>query len=125
MAAAERARAFEAVARHGSFTAAANALLISQSALSRHVMGIEKLIGAQLFERRPHALVLTEAGQSLLPAVTASFDRLEHALDDYRTRFASDPPHFAGASAAQFRHAIAVPILRDFRRDCRRSTSIS
>jgi DNA-binding transcriptional LysR family regulator len=111
-------RAFEAVARHGSFTAAANALLISQSALSRHVMGIEKLIGTQLFDRRPHALVLTEAGQSLLPAVTRSFDRLEHALDDIgneslaarRTLRVHLPPSFASH--------LAVPILRDFRRDC-------
>ncbi len=111
-------RAFEAVARHGSFTAAANALLISQSALSRHVLGIEKLIGTQLFERRPHALVLTEAGQSLLPAVTRSFDRLEHALDDIgddgipvrRTLRVHLPPSFATQ--------LAVPILRDFRRDC-------
>ena len=111
-------RAFEAVARHGSFTAAANALLISQSALSRHVLGIEKLIGTQLFERRPHALVLTEAGQSLLPAVTRSFDRLEHALDDIgddglparRTLRVQLPPSFATQ--------LAVPILRDFRRDC-------
>jgi DNA-binding transcriptional LysR family regulator len=44
-------------------------LLISQSALSRHVIALEKLLGTQLFERRPHALVLTKAGQTLLPAV--------------------------------------------------------
>src|SRR5258708_17345397 len=77
-------RAFEGVAKHLSFTAAANALLISQSALSRHVIALEKLIGAQLFERRPHALVLTKAGQLLLPAVMKSFDRLEYPLDDIR-----------------------------------------
>ena len=53
-------RAFEAVAKHASFTAAANALRISQSALSRHVISIEKLIGVQLFDRRPHSLVLTK-----------------------------------------------------------------
>ena len=74
-------RAFEGVAKHSSFTAA-NALLISQSALSRHVIALEKLIGAQLFERRPHTLVLTKAGQHLLPAVQKSFDRLEYALGD-------------------------------------------
>ena len=34
-------RAFEAVAKHGSFTVAANTLLISQSALSRHVIALE------------------------------------------------------------------------------------
>ena len=38
-------RAFEGVAKHGSFTAAANALLISQSALSRHVIALERLTG--------------------------------------------------------------------------------
>jgi DNA-binding transcriptional LysR family regulator len=54
-------RAFEGVAKHGSFTAAANALLISQSALSRHVIALERLTGVQLFERRPHALTLTKA----------------------------------------------------------------
>ena len=73
-------RAFEGVAKHGSFTAAANALLISQSALSRHVIALERLTGVQLFERRPHALTLTKAGQHLLPAVIKSFDRLEYAL---------------------------------------------
>ena len=77
-------RAFEGVAKHGSFTAAANALLISQSALSRHVIALEKLLGQQLFERRPHALVLTKAGHYLLPAIMKSFDRLEYALDDLR-----------------------------------------
>ena len=81
-------RAFEGVARHGSFTVAANNLLISQSALSRHVIALERLIGVQLFERRPHALVLTQAGQHLLPAVNKSFDRLEYALDDIR----NEPP---------------------------------
>jgi DNA-binding transcriptional LysR family regulator len=109
-------RAFEAVAKHGSFTGAAHALLVSQSALSRHVISIEKLIGVQLFERRPHSLVLTKAGQHLLPAVTKSFDRLEYSLDEIRhagaptlrTLRVQMPPSFAV-------HA-AVPILRDFRR---------
>jgi DNA-binding transcriptional LysR family regulator len=109
-------RAFEGVAKHGSFTAAANALLISQSALSRHVIALERLTGVQLFERRPHALTLTKAGQHLLPAVVKSFDRLEYALDDIsnegapmqRTLRVQMPPSFA--------LQLAVPILRDFRR---------
>lgn len=110
-------RAFEGVAKHGSFTAAANALFISQSALSRHVQSIEKLIDTQLFERKPHALVLTKAGQHLLSAVSKSFDRLEYALDDIkndgaptkRTLRVQMPPSFA----AHF----AVPIMRDFRNE--------
>ena len=109
-------RAFEGVAKHGSFTAAANALLISQSALSRHVIALEKLLGQQLFERRPHALVLTKAGQYLLPAIMKSFDRLEYALDDIRNEGAPALRTLRVQMPPSFAVQLAVPILRDFRR---------
>ncbi|HLY54200.1 MAG TPA: LysR family transcriptional regulator [Stellaceae bacterium] len=110
-------RAFEGVARHGSFTAAAHALFISQSALSRHVLSLEKLIGTVLFERKPHGLVLTKAGEHLVASVSKSFDRLEHALDDIMNDSAPTqrvlrvqiPPSFAAHHA--------VTIMRDFRRE--------
>jgi DNA-binding transcriptional LysR family regulator len=108
-------RAFEGVAKHGSFTAAANALLISQSALSRHVIALEKLLGQQLFERRPHALVLTKAGQYLLPAIMKSFDRLEYALDDIRNEGAPTLRTLRVQMPPSFAVQLAVPILRDFR----------
>lgn len=108
-------RAFEGVAQHLSFTAAANALLISQSALSRHVIALEKLIGVQLFERRPHSLVLTKAGQHLLAAVTKSFDRLEYALDDIRNDGTSAQRTLRVQMPPTFAAHLAVPILRDFR----------
>jgi DNA-binding transcriptional LysR family regulator len=109
-------RAFEGVAKHGSFTAAANALLISQSALSRHVIALERLAGVQLFERRPHALTLTKAGQHLLPAVVKSFDRLERALDDIRHEGAPAQRTLRVQMPPSFAVQLAVPILRDFRR---------
>src|SRR5258708_37628009 len=109
-------RAFEGVAKHGSFTAAANALLISQSALSRHVIALERLTGVQLFERRPHALTLTKAGQHLLPAVVKSFDRLEYALDDIRNEGAPGQRTLRVQMPPSFAVQLAVPILRDFRR---------
>jgi DNA-binding transcriptional LysR family regulator len=109
-------RAFEGVAKHLSFTAAANALLISQSALSRHVIALEKLIGVQLFERKPHALVLTKAGQHLLPAVIKSFDRLEFALDDIRNEGPAALRTLRVQMPPSFAVHLAVPILRDFRR---------
>jgi DNA-binding transcriptional LysR family regulator len=109
-------RAFEGVAKHGSFTAAANALLISQSALSRHVIALERLTGVQLFERRPHALTLTKAGQHLLPAVAKSFDRLEYALDDIRNEGAPIQRTLRVQMPPSFAVQLAVPILRDFRR---------
>ena len=109
-------RAFEGVAKHSSFTAAANALLISQSALSRHVIALEKLIGTQLFERKPHALVLTKAGQHLLPAVMKSFDRLEYAIDDIRNDGSATLRTLRVQMPPSFAVHLAVPILRDFRR---------
>jgi DNA-binding transcriptional LysR family regulator len=109
-------RAFEGVAKHGSFTAAANALLISQSALSRHVIALERFTGVQLFERRPHALTLTKAGQHLLPAVVRSFDRLEYALDDIRNEGAPAQRTLRVQMPPSFAVQLAVPILRDFRR---------
>src|SRR3984893_7452722 len=109
-------RAFEGVAKHSSFTAAANALWISQSALSRHVIALEKLTGAQLFERKPHALVLTKAGQHLLPAVMKSFDRLEYALDDIRNDGSATLRTLRVQMPPSFAVHLAVPILRDFRR---------
>src|SRR5579859_6564527 len=108
-------RAFEGVAKHLSFTAAANALLISQSALSRHVIALEKLIGTQLFERKPHALTLTKAGQHLLPAVMKSFDRLEYAIDDIRNDGAPTQRTLRVQMPPSFAVQLAVPILRDFR----------
>jgi DNA-binding transcriptional LysR family regulator len=111
-------RAFEGVAKHGSFTAAANALLISQSALSRHVIALERLTGVQLFERRPHALTLTKAGQHLLPAVVKSFDRLEYALDDIRNEGAPAQRTLRVQMPPSFAVQLAVPILQDFRRAC-------
>jgi DNA-binding transcriptional LysR family regulator len=109
-------RAFEGVAKHGSFTAAANALLISQSALSRHVIALERLTGVALFERRPHALTLTKAGQHLLPAVIKSFDRLEYALDDIRNEGTPVQRTLRVQMPPSFAVQLAVPILRDFRR---------
>lgn len=109
-------RAFEGVAKHGSFTAAANALLISQSALSRHVIALEQLIGVQLFDRRPHSLTLTKAGQHLLPALVKSFDRLEYALDDIRNEGAPSQRTLRVQMPPSFAVQLAVPILRDFRR---------
>src|ERR1700678_1047940 len=109
-------RAFEGVAQHLSFTAAANALLISQSALSRHVIALEKLIGVQLFERRPHSLVLTKAGQHLLPAVMKSFDRLQYALDDIRNEGTPAVRALRVQMPPSFAVHLAVPILRDFNR---------
>ncbi len=69
-------RAFEASARHLSFTAAAEELNLTQSAVSQHIRSLEQFLGCALFIRRTRALQLTEAGFNYLPTVREAFDIL-------------------------------------------------
>ncbi|MEU8529324.1 LysR family transcriptional regulator [Streptomyces sp. NPDC048629] len=70
---------FLAVAREGSFTAAARTLGYTQSAVSRQVQTLEDEVGAELFERLPRGVRLTEPGRVLLPHAEAVRDRLAAA----------------------------------------------
>jgi len=65
-------RYFLAVARRGSTTAAALALDVSGSTVSRRITALEGAVGAKLFERRPDGYRLTELGQSLVPDAEAT-----------------------------------------------------
>ena len=69
-------RAFEAAARHLSFTLAAAELNVTQAAVSHQVRGLEDWLGLPLFRRLARALVLTEAGQLLYPEVHEALERL-------------------------------------------------
>jgi LysR family glycine cleavage system transcriptional activator len=69
-------RAFEAAARHLSFTQAATELHMTQSAVSQHIRSLEQHLGRALFIRRTRALMLTEAGHAYLPVVQEAFDVL-------------------------------------------------
>lgn len=70
-------RAFEAAARHMSFTAAAVELHMTQSAVSQHIRSLESFLGKPLFDRRPRALSLTEDATNYLPAVREAFRVLQ------------------------------------------------
>ena len=74
-------RAFDAVGQRLSFTAGAQALNVSQSAVSRHIISLEELLGHKLFDRSGPTLALTAAGLALLPEVSRSFDRIEQTLN--------------------------------------------
>ena len=108
-------RAFEAVASHKSFTLGAQALSVGQSAVSRHVASLESLIGQRLFIRKSYGLELTRAGQTLLPAIKRSFDRLEQVLDEIdgvdlsggRTLRVHFPPSLL--------QQLALPLIAEFR----------
>ncbi|MGK9168640.1 LysR family transcriptional regulator [Inquilinus limosus] len=72
--------AFEAAARHGSFTRAAEELGLTQAAISYHVKRLEERLGAPLFARRGRSLALTEAGERLAAEVVDAFGRLRAAV---------------------------------------------
>jgi LysR family transcriptional regulator, glycine cleavage system transcriptional activator len=77
-------RAFEAAARHASFTRAAYELSITQSAVSRHVRTLEEHFACRLFERRGRNLQLTDSARLLLPGLRDGFDALERACTTLR-----------------------------------------
>ncbi|CAN1503246.1 LysR Transcriptional regulator [Paracoccaceae bacterium] len=69
-------RAFEASARHLSFTNAAAELNLTQAAISKQVKLLEQYLREPLFERLPRSLTLTKAGAAFLPKVGDAFERL-------------------------------------------------
>lgn len=69
-------RAFEAAARHLSFSKAAEELHVTPAAISQQIKSLEQHLGAPLFHRLNRALTLTEAGSSLLPGASDGLDIL-------------------------------------------------
>ena len=69
-------KAFEAAARHKSFTEAAQELCVTQGAVSHQVKALEDELGLRLFNREHRRLVITSAGQSYLQVIRDAFDRL-------------------------------------------------
>ena len=79
-------RAFEAAARHLSFTLAAEELHVTQGAVSRSVKGLEDHLGVFLFHRLPRMLALTSEGKVLLAGVTEGLDRIAQAAAKVEAR---------------------------------------
>ncbi|NDI05233.1 MAG: LysR family transcriptional regulator [Rhodobacteraceae bacterium] len=73
-------RVFEAAARHQKFTAAADELGMTQSAVSQQIRALEERLATQLFLRQPRGLLLTDAGRKLLPKVSSSIENLKNAI---------------------------------------------
>lgn len=77
-------RSFEAAGRHLSFTKAAQELAVTQAAVSQQVKALEQQLGVNLFKRLPRQLVLTMAGETLLPVVSKSLDQISSAVTAIR-----------------------------------------
>jgi len=75
-------QAFEAAARHGSFTRAAVELCVTQGAVSRHIAQLEHFVGVALFERVRKRVVLTSAGAVYLRRVQPALAELAGATTE-------------------------------------------
>jgi LysR family transcriptional regulator, glycine cleavage system transcriptional activator len=73
-------RVFEAAARHGNFTRAAEELGMTQAAVSYQMKLLEERLGAPLFQRLGRGIVLTDHGRRIAPQVTGAFDALGDAF---------------------------------------------
>lgn len=83
-------RAFEAAARHLSFTKAALELGLTQAAISQQVKVLETSTGQQLFARKAREISLTPAGELLAEQVSEAFDLLRTAFDEFGRRDAEN-----------------------------------
>jgi LysR family glycine cleavage system transcriptional activator len=74
-------RAFEAAARHLSFTQAASELNVTQTAISHQIRRLEEELGVRLFIRKNRALALTPEARDYLPGIRAAFNDLRLATE--------------------------------------------
>jgi DNA-binding transcriptional LysR family regulator len=109
-------QAFASVARHASFSAAAQELHLTQPAVSKRIVALEEALGARLFDRSGRAVRLTEAGRVLLEHASRALDELAaarrriHDLSgDIRGRLVIATSHHVGLRRLP-------PVLQAFKR---------
>ncbi len=108
-------RAFEAVARHLNFRAAAEEMALTQSAVSRQIQALEEEVGVGLFLRHTRAVELTSAGSLLLMAVSQSLPRIDNAVRQIRQ--SAGRRAVALTTFASFASMWLIPRLEAFQRD--------
>jgi DNA-binding transcriptional LysR family regulator len=97
-------RSFEAAARHESFTAAAEELNLTQSAVSRQIKELETAIGVELFARVGRRVRLTEAGDAFAQELGADLERIRQTV-------------FRAVAAGDFNKALRVATCRHLHQD--------
>ncbi len=108
-------RAFDAVARHLNFRAAAEELSLTQSAVSRQIQALEDEVGAALFLRHTRAVELTSAGSLLLRACGAALERLDATVRQIRQ--SAGRRSVSITTWASFASMWLIPRLEAFQRD--------
>ena len=108
-------RAFEAVARRSSFSAAAEELHLTQPAVSRQIKGLEDELGAPLFTRGTRSVELTSAGTQLVRGVLPLLQRLDTTVRQIRS--ARGRRHVSITTFASFASLWLLPRLASFQRE--------
>lgn len=103
-------RTFEAAARLGSFKEAAAELGVTPTAVSHQIRALEESLGVALFVRRTRAVALTQAGQTLAPAVSAAFLGIGAAVE----QISETARVLTVTTTAAFATLRLVPRLGDF-----------
>ena len=107
-------RAFEAAARHLSFTVAANELNVTITAVSHQIRHLESVLGVKLFERSGGSVTLSPVGERLFPAVRDGFDRLAGAFEEINERHSAST--VAVTTTRAFAERWLLPRLAGFQR---------
>lgn len=106
---------FIAAVEHGSFSAAAGALYIAQPSLSEQIKRLENELGVALFIRTNRRLVLTEAGQYLLPEAQRTLAAAREAVDSVRGVRTLTGGTVAFGSFSSAHHLLLTELIADFR----------
>ncbi len=106
-------RAFEAAARHASFSRAAEELFVTPAAVSQQVRHLETELGVPLFSREKRRIALSEAGETLLPGIAAGLDSLASAVARVRRR--GNDRGVQVSVSPTFASGWLIPRLDDFR----------
>jgi len=105
--------AFEAAARHLSFTEAAGELNVTQAAVSHQIATLEAELGATLFLRKHQKVELTTQGQMLSQNLSSALQMMVRAVREIKAP--SEPPSLVVSTTAAFSHFWLTPRLQDFR----------
>ncbi|MGE7962171.1 LysR substrate-binding domain-containing protein [Pseudomonas sp. NPDC089918] len=79
-------RAFEMIARKGTFSDAADALCVTHGAISRHIRSLEDSLGVVLLTRNAHGTRLTPEGARLAAGLSRAFSLIQESIDEVRPR---------------------------------------
>jgi DNA-binding transcriptional LysR family regulator len=105
----QQLRYFVAIADEGSFTRAAERLLVAQPSLSQQIKSLERELGGALLERLPKGVRLTTAGQAFMPEARAAVAHADRATRNARSALALEAGELEVATVTSVAYSILPP----------------